>query len=163
MNSRCLVMSAAVIAAGLLGGGCMGKSWGLPRIAVEATSPDGRCRAFVRNHPSLDPPLQSLWIDIPERGTTQVMQLSEDQDWCNLIAWAPDSRTVAFLLQDARLVVVDAVTGSVRLDRWLVDRDGYPPSHTVKNVRLAPDGSSARFTDCTNRTGECVEREEGLR
>jgi len=86
----------------------------------------------VRNHPSPDPPEQSLWLGTGNGSDAeQIRKLSADQDWCHVIEWAGDSRSVAFLVQDARLILVDATTKEIRVDRWLVHQDGYPPSQVV--------------------------------
>jgi hypothetical protein len=88
--------------------------------------------------------------------------LSEDQDWCRVIAWAADSQSVAFLVQDARLIVVDAVTRRTRADRWLVAQDGYPPSRVITDVALSRDGMSVRFKACERRTAAYTDRVESL-
>jgi hypothetical protein len=134
----------------------------LPRIAVEVTSPDARYRAFVRNHASIDPPSQSLWITGERGEPNPVMRLAEDRDWCDSVVWSDDSRAVAFLVQGARLILVDAASRQVRVDRWLVDRRGYPPSHVVTGLSLGQHGSEARFTDCVRGTAVCVSRTERL-
>lgn len=143
-------------------GACSREQLGLPRVAVSSASPDGHYRAFVRNHPSIDPPAQSLWLGLDTGAATQVRKLSEDQDWCHVIAWAGDSRSVAFLIQDARLIVVDAATRRTRVDRWLVAQDGYPPTQVVTALSLSQDGSSVRFKACRRATGVCTDRLETL-
>ena len=156
-------LQLAVVMTGLMAAGaCSQQQLGLPRVAVSATSPDGHYRAFVRNHPSIDPPAQSLWLASGTGDAIQLRKLAEDQDWCGLIAWTGDSRSVAFLIQDARLIVVDAATRRTRVDRWLVDQDGYPPSHAVNDLSLARDGSSVRFKACRRATGACADRVEIL-
>ena len=154
---RLLILSAIGVS---LAGSCSRAELGLPRVAVSAVSPDGHYRAFVRNHPSIDPPAQSLWLSSDVRGTKQVRKLSEDQDWCRVIAWAGDSRSVAFLVQDARLIVVDAVTGRGRADRWLIPQDGYPPTQVVTDLALSRDGTSVRFKACRRTTDACTDRTE---
>ncbi len=146
----------------LVAGACSLQDLGLPRVAVSSWSPDGRYRAFVRNHPSIDPPAQSLWLASATGAATLIRKLSEDQDWCRVIAWAGDSRSVAFLVQDARLIVVDAATRRTRVDRWLVEQDGYPPTQLVIDLSVSQDGSSVRFKACRRATGACANRVETL-
>lgn len=146
----------------LVVGACSCDQLGLPRVAVSASSPDGRYRAFVQNHPSIDPPAQSLWLASDTGAATQVRKLSEDQDWCHVIEWAGDSRSVAFLVQDARLIVVDVATRRTREDRWLVEEDGYPPTQLVTGLSVSQDGSSVRFKACRRATGACTDRVETL-
>jgi hypothetical protein len=135
--------------------GCSADQWGLPRIHLSARSPDGKYVALVRNHPNIDPPDQSLHVETTAGTNLWARRLSGDQDWCHVVAWSADSRTVAFLVQDARLLVVDAATGRLRLDRWLADQDGYPPSHVVTDLSLSADGASARFQVCRRSGGKC--------
>lgn len=165
MAQRC-VAAPGVLALAVTGlfvvGACSRQQLGLPRVAVSAASPDGHYRAFVRDHPNIDPPAQSLWLVSGTNSAIQVRKLSEDQDWCQLIAWTGDSRSVAFLIQDARLIVVDAATRRTRVDRWLVDQDGYPPTQVVTGLSLSQDGSSVRFKACRRATGACTDRVEIL-
>lgn len=146
----------------LLVGACSREQLGLPRVAVSSPSPDGRYRAFVQNRPSIDPPAQSLWLASETGAATLVRKLSDDQDWCHVIEWTGDSRSVAFLVQDARLIVVDAATRRPRVDRWLVEKDGYPPTQLVTGLSLSQDGSSVRFKACRRATGACTDRVETL-
>lgn len=142
---------------------CSRQQLGVPRDAVSRVSPDRRYRALVRNHPSIDPPEQSLWLEAGDGGAaSQIQKLSGDQDWCNVIEWAGDSRAVAFLVQDARLILVESAARQVRIDRWLVAQDGYPPTQAVSELVLSRDGSSVRFRACRRATGTCVDRVEML-
>jgi len=59
-------------------------------------SPDGRVVAFVRNHPNVDPPDQSLWLKDSNGRATELTRLAPDADWCNLIVWSSDSTRVTF-------------------------------------------------------------------
>lgn len=151
----------SAFAALLLVGACSPDGMG-SRIAVSSRSPDGHHMAFVQNRPSLDPPAQSLWLASGSSAATQIRKLSEDQDWCSVIEWAGDSRTVAFLVQDARLIVVDVTSRQIRDDRWLVAQDGYPPTHFVAGLSLSRDGSSVRIKACRRGTESCTDRVEAL-
>lgn len=136
--------------------GC--RNVGLPRIAVEETSPDGAHVAQVRNGPSIDPPNQSLWLaDRDGAGATKLRQLSEDQDWCNQIVWSADGSTVAFLVQDARIAIYEARTRRERAWEWLVEHGGYPTVNEVRELELSPDGSVARYRICRRGTPQCLE------
>ncbi len=165
-TTKCLAAASGLLVVSATGLGltaaCSRAQVGLPRVAASAASPNGRYRAFVRNHPNIDPPAQSLWLSSDVDGGAQVRTLSEDQDWCHVIAWAGDSQSVAFLVQDARLIVVDAVTRRTRADRWLVAQDGYPPSQMVTELALSHDGMSVRFKECGRATASCRDRVESL-
>lgn len=156
VRHRAALGSVAIctLAAAVLLAACSREQLGLPRIALAVTSPDGRHRALVLNHPSIDPPAQSLWVGPVNGNPSFVQKLSEDQDWCKVAVWSAQSNRVAFLVQDARLVMVDAKVGKV-VDRWLVPQDGYPPSSTIEGLSLSPDGKTARFHACRRATGAC--------
>lgn len=128
---------------------CSREQLGLPRTPVSVVSPDGRFVAFVRNHPNPDPPSQTIWLG-PVGGTAKKVEtLGPDSDWCNTIVWSADSSTVSYLVQDERLITVDA--GAVRiisvkhLTAW---QGEYPPYRIVRNLSLTSDGRAASFEDC---------------
>jgi hypothetical protein len=133
-------------------------------------SPDGAFRVSVRNHRSFDPPDRSLWLQ-PRAGEDRLIRrLGGDGDWCRTIVWSADSSTVAFLVQDARIVVVHAATGMVLAEHWLVDPNGNPTERTARSLRLSPDGRHASYRDCRRPGGHprpfrlepCVERTADL-
>lgn len=136
--------------------GCKPATLGLPRVHASSTSPDGRFIAVVRNHPTLDPPDQSLWLEPAGGPARMVQRLSADQDWCDTIVWAPDSSLVGFLIQDARLVVARPATGQVVVDTWVVDRLGaYPPAQKAIDLAFLPDLTGVAFRACPRAGGEC--------
>ena len=117
------------------------------------TSPDGRHRATVHNHWTIDPPDQSLWID-----GRMIKRLGADIDWCNKVVWSADSSTAAFLVQDARLIAVDADSGAIVADRWLVDHAGYPPPQQACALALSADGRRVSYMPCERRGGRCEDQ-----
>lgn len=139
--------------------GC--RQLGILPVTLEQASPDGRYVAQVRNHLSIDPPRQSLWlVDKDGEGPTRLRSLSEDQDWCNQIAWSADGATVAFLVQDAWVAVYDAETGEQRAREWLVPQDGYPTVSDARELQLSSDGRLATYRACQRTTAECSELRE---
>jgi hypothetical protein len=125
------------------------RNFGLPRTAVSVVSPDGQYIAKVRNHPCIDPPCQSLWVGRMGGAERQLRRLGEDSDWCLTVVWSADNRTAAFLIQDARLVTVDAPSGLVLSEMWLTEHNGaYPPSRMATELALSSDGRRASFRDC---------------
>jgi hypothetical protein len=145
-------MSIRVHVVTLLGvcmAGCSAGQLGLPRVPVSATSPDSGHVAFVRNHPNIDPPSQSIWLSAREGTARQIQRLGPDSDWCNLVVWSPDSSTVAFLIQDARLITVDAASQQIVSDQWLTPWQGeYPPYQMAIDLSLDRRGTEARFRLC---------------
>lgn len=120
---------------------------GCGRTHISVASPDGRVIARVVSHPSIDPPSQSLWLEPAGGAARQLRHLADDQDWCNEVYWSADSSTVAFLIQDARLLAFTR-SGQLLADRWLVDHRGYPPREVARHFALSSDGSSASFKPC---------------
>lgn len=128
---------------------CTRDQLGLPRTSVSATSPDGRFVAYVRNHPSFDPPAQSIWLEAIGRSATKLKTLGPDSDWCRTIVWSSDRSTVSYLVQDARLITADAHTVRIVSEKWLTDWKGeYPPYRMVRDLSLSALGHEARFRDC---------------
>ena len=146
-----LVLMATVTA-------CSRAQLGLPRVPVESPSPDGSRLAFVRNHPTIDPPAQSLWLRGADGNETKLRRLVDDLGWCHTIVWSGDGTRVAFLVEDAQLVLVDALTDRIALERWLVDPPGgYPPHQIVRELSLSGDGSEATYRLCPRRDpGPCT-------
>lgn len=139
--------------------GCSQQQFGLPRIAVEGVSPDGAYRAWVKNHLSIDPPAQSLWIrDVATEETKRILLLVEDQDWCNTIVWSADNGKVVFLVQDARAVVYDPVAGAIVNDTWLVPKDGYPTTRCVRDLEFDSSDRTLVFRECLRKSDDCSDR-----
>ncbi|HEU5162243.1 MAG TPA: hypothetical protein VFV54_03765 [Thermoanaerobaculia bacterium] len=151
--------------------GCNQDQLGLPRVPVSVAAPNGGAVAFVRNHPSIDPPEQSIWLEV-DGNATKIKTLGPDSDWCNRIVWSADGSTVAFLVQDARLITIDRASRRIVTEKWLPEWKGsYPPERVVTDVTLSADGREVRFVECARpraygfeppRQGEslrgCVER-----
>src|SRR5436190_21670515 len=126
MRNRDRTVTFATLVCALLAVGCA------PPPDWIVTSPDGHHRAVVRNHWTIDPPDQSIRLD-----DRQIKRLAGDQDWCNKIVWSHDSSTVAYLVQDARLIAVAAGSGKIVADRWLVDHRDYPPREMACQLALS--------------------------
>jgi hypothetical protein len=132
--------------------GCSSEQLGFPRTPAAAVSPDGRFMASVHNHPNPDPPSQSIWFGTVGRPQTRLQTLAPDADWCNQIVWSSDSSTVSYLIQDVRLVTVDARSAAIVSTTRLTDWKGeYPPYRIVRNLALSSDGREAIFQDCQRR------------
>ncbi len=128
---------------------CTKEQLGLPGTPLTAKSPNGRHIAFVRNHPSLDPPAQSLWLSTRGRASQKLRSLGEDGDLCRTIVWSADSSTVSFLVHDARLITVDAETARIVSEKWLTGASGeIPADQAVADLSLSDNGREARFRIC---------------
>lgn len=133
----------------VFGASCSQAQLGLPRIVAQATSPDGQHIAFVRNHPSLDPPDQSLWLGPADRAPKQLVKLSPDSMWSDEIVWSADSQRVAFVINDA-IVYVYETAEARRVFSGFVGRPSsdYPPRYILEQVELSGDGRAISFVEC---------------
>lgn len=126
---------------------------GLPRIALSVESPEGRDAAVVRNHPEIDPPNQSIWLERADESPQLIERLAPDQDWCDEVIWSEGGTLVAFVISDARLLVVEAASGRTLFDdRVLEPPFRYSPGSRITGLKLTSD--AAEFRTCT-RAGEC--------
>jgi hypothetical protein len=133
---------------------CSEENLGIPRTPLAQESPDGHFVAFVRNHLSIDPPNQSIWVGKVGGPMTRVEKLFEDMDWCSTIAWSADSSTVAFVIRRGRLRVVDAASGNSMFNDWVVEWHGeYPTNNNIEDLTLSSDGKAARFRVCHRNDG----------
>jgi len=152
---------------------CDAAQLGWPAVPLRVPSPDGRAVAFVRNHPDIDPPNQSLWLQASNGAATELTRLAPDADWCNLIVWSADSRRVAFLVSDAILYVYDG-RSQAKVFSGFVGRRSWdqPPRYTLQGLALSSDGASVTFRECEhtwrpnpperqNARGTRVHRAEG--
>src|SRR5664279_1229255 len=135
---ECLVIVAAATSA------CDRLSTG---VHVSVRSPDGTVTAIVLNHPTIDPPDQSLNLQPSGGSRLRLRQLSPDQDWCHQVFWSADSSTVVFLVQDARMLAYSR-SGVLLADQWLVNDAGYPTPEVAWGFAIAADGAAASFRPC---------------
>lgn len=128
---------------------CEGAHLGWPAVAVRVPSPDGRVVALVRNHPTIDPPDQSLWLQAEDGTAAELARLAPDADWCDRIVWSADSRRAAFLVSGAIVYVYDARSGE-RVFAGFVGRRSWdqPPRYTLRDLALSADGTAVTFREC---------------
>jgi hypothetical protein len=141
-----------LVCAGATAGCVTAEQWGLPHEPLSVRSPDQHLTAYVHNHASFDPPDQSIGVRDAAGRETDVLRLGPDSNWCDLAVWSGDSSTVAFLVQNARLVVVDARSARVMTQVWLVPQDSYPTTHVATDLALSSDGRSVTFRSCERST-----------
>lgn len=114
---------------------------------IAVVSPDGNHTARVREEWWADPPKQSLWLD-----DVLIANLEQDAGGCRTIVWSGDGSTVGYLVQDAKLIVVDAATHRITSTQRLV-----ATSHSVCGLALSEDGSTATFKSCPFDRQACSE------
>jgi hypothetical protein len=141
-----LLLTAGVAAATLA---CEAAQFGWPPVPLRVPSPDGRVVAFVRNHPDVDPPNQSLWLQASNGHVTELTRLAPDAEWCSLIVWSADSRRVAFLVSDAIVYVYDGHSHAKVFSGFVGRRSwDQPPRYTLQNLTLSSDGARVTFREC---------------
>lgn len=124
-----------------------------PDVADSWRSPDGRYVAEVRNHLSIDPPYQVLWIGRPGGPMRRVQTVAADTERSNgPVLWSSDSKRAVYVDAGVSIVVVDPESGGSRR-RSILPRDG---SQELRGLRLAEDGTQASFQVCRPRTVECT-------
>jgi hypothetical protein len=123
-----------------------------------STAPDGRTRAFIRQHLNSDPPDDHLYIVAPDGTPRHLMALAPDQDWSRTIVWSPDSRKVGFVINDQRLALFD--TSTFALDAMLLlvaDESQEARSITLARDRLVSfDLVERALVDVPQRDGRVV-------
>ena len=149
-----LVICAA--AAGL--SGCRVARDLLPRTHTVSTAPDGRTRAFIRQHLNPDPPDDHLYVVPPDGSPRHLMALAPDQDWSRTIVWSPDSRKVGFVINDQRLAVFDARSLELEAMLLLVSDDSQEArSVTLSDSVVSFDVVERASVDVPQRDGRVVQ------
>ena len=146
-----MTMTRALAVAGMAVAlaGCSHRQWGLPRVAMSATSPDGRWVAFARNHVSIDPPEQTIWLGPTAGRAVELRKLGPDTEEISAIVWSADSRRVGFLTNDAILGVYEADTRARIASGYLrYPNVNYPPKYMVKELVFSADGASVSYVPC---------------
>ena len=117
------------------------------RTHVLSTSPDGRHTATVtRTAGPLDGGGDSLVLADAEGTQSHVMDaVFEFGEWCNTVIWAPDSRSVGFLISDDRLAVYDATTQVMRAYFYLAGSGCCGGPQESRNVAFSADGTAGIF------------------
>ena len=152
----CIVRLMLVAGTLVVAIGCGPKTLGLPRTAVSVPAPDSSAWGEVKNHPTIDPPAQSLRIRFPSGRSVQLVRLIDDMDWCRVVVWAPDSSRVVFLVQDLEAMVYDVASQRL-ITTDLAARLGYPSENLVRDLAFSADGALLRFRPCKRSTGSCGE------
>jgi hypothetical protein len=128
---------------------CDAAQLGWPPVPLRVPSPDGRVSAFVRNHPNVDQPDQSLWLQASNGAAAEVTKLAPDEEWCSRIVWSSDSRRVAFLVSDAVVQVFDGQSHALVFSGFVGRRSwDTPPRYILQDLVLSADGASVTFREC---------------
>lgn len=128
---------------------------GARRTLFTTPSPDGTLVAYVTEGRCAEVRCQALRIaPNTARGSTTVEALTGDEQ-VSEIAWTPDSRRVAFVVNGYQLRVFDAQSGRNLGAVSLIDPDGFPPSRIARGVTFSANGSAVTFDDCPRTHSGC--------
>jgi hypothetical protein len=130
--------------------------YGRGKVALEEAAPVGGGLAQVRDHMSIDPPRQTLWIsDSGPASLKRVFKLGEDTHGCSRIVWRPDGRRVGFLINDVELHLYD-LQGTLTDSLPLVEVGGYPGTREARD--LAWQDGVIDYLDCARGSDDCASR-----
>lgn len=137
--------------------GCSAEDLGYPRVASASQSPNLRYTVEIRNHPTIDPPEQSLWIGETNGRLRYVAGVASDTVWGGPVAWSQDSSLFAFVVA-SKIVVVEPSTGAVRLEQWLIPREDHVSRsrNEIRYIGFAQDSSAVVAQICTRQTPRCL-------
>ena len=129
---------------------------GARRTLFTTPSPDGKLVAYVTEGRCAEVRCQALRL-APDGGkwsATTFEALTGDEQ-VSEIAWTPDSRRVAFVVNGYQLRVFDAQSGRNLGAVSLIDPDGFPPSRIARGVTFSSNGSAVTFDDCPRAHSGC--------
>lgn len=139
----------------VLAGGCFAEQLEMPGVAAQWRSPNGRYVAEVRNHFSVDPPEQSLWIGAVGGEMYRIQTVASDTDpSVERVAWSGDSALAVYVDALAEIVVVDAGSGRTLARHAIVARNA---GEAVRALELDPRGAHASFRVCRDGLRRCSE------
>jgi hypothetical protein len=113
---------------------------------LELKSPDGRYVASVRHQGSAEARMPSVWLR-PARGRDVLVQRLSRDEYCRRIVWSSDSALVAFIIQDLRILIINAADQQTLKDWWPVNQNDGSPSWRIEGFAFH-SARSARFLMC---------------
>jgi len=146
------LMAAFVVAAVAFGAGYF---LGARRIVLFANAPgrdgvayvlEGRCAAGL---------CQTLWIGTSVKTARAVEALSGPSEQAGEIAWTPDGRRVAFIVNGYQLRLFDAASRQNLGAVAIIDPDGFPSSRIARGVTFSGNGAAITFDDCPRDRSGC--------
>ena len=134
-------------------GGCKAEL-GLPRVDSRFTAPSGGFVAEVRNHVSIDPPEQSLWVGPVGGRLVRVAGVASDTTWDGPCAWSLDSSAFAFMVGDELNVVTSRGEGILVRHRLTQVVEGG--DREIRDLVVSTDSGEMSLVLCGTSNGSCV-------
>ena len=155
--SRAGATIAAFIAAFVIaiGGFAAGFYLGARRAVAIMRSPSGDAVAYVLEGRCAQGRCQSLWIGPDTKKAKMVQSLSGPTEEAGEIAWTPDSKRVAFIINGYQLRLFDAASGSSLGAIVIIDPDGFPSSRIARGVTFSSNGAAITYDDCPRAQSGC--------
>ena len=145
-------IAAFVIAIGGFAGGFF---LGARRAVAIVRSPSGDAVAYVLEGRCAQGRCQSLWIGPDTKKAKMVQALSGPSEEAGEIAWTPDGKRVAFIINGYQLRMFDAASGSALGAVVIIDPDGFPSSRIARGVTFSSNGAAITYDDCPRAQSGC--------
>ena len=98
---------------------------------------------------------QSLWIGRDTKNAKMVQALAGPTEEAGEIAWTPDGKRVAFIINGYQLRLFDAASGSPLGAVVIIDPDGFPSSRIARGVTFSTNGAAITYDDCPRSQSGC--------
>ena len=120
-----------------------------------ARSPSGDAVAYVLEGRCAQGRCQSLWIGRDTKNAKMVQALAGPTEEAGEIAWTPDGKRVAFIINGYQLRLFDAASGSPLGAVVIIDPDGFPSSRIARGVTFSTNGAAITYDDCPRSQSGC--------
>jgi hypothetical protein len=146
-----LIAAFVVAVAGFAGGFYLGAR----RAAIVSRSPGEDAVAYVLEGRCATGRCQSLWIGPDTKRARMVQSLSGGSEEASEIAWTPDGKRVAFIINGYQLRLFDASSGASLGAIVIIDPDGFPSSRIARGVTFSANGAAITYDDCPRDHSGC--------
>ena len=152
--------AAAALAVALSLTRCSGLS--IERYPAMEWSPDRSRVAFARDRLCPKGPCETLYVGSAVDSAAALEGLAEGSESTDEIAWSPDGRRVAFLVNGRQLRIFDAESrkpaGKVNLFA-----DGAAADRIARGITFSDNGAAITFDDCPRDRSGCRAGMVGVR
>jgi hypothetical protein len=146
-----LIAAFVVAVSGFAGGFYLGAR----RAAIVSRSPAEDAVAYVLEGRCAAGRCQSLWIGPDTKRAKMVQSLSGPSEEASEIAWTPDGKRVAFIINGYQLRLFDASSGASLGAVVIIDPDGFPSSRIARGVTFSANGAAITYDDCPRDHSGC--------